>query len=63
MLASTVPNVHEILETLLQSSSIMLVDDDLIKNKAMFVKNFDEKVREKIVKIGELDLDLSKMKC
>lgn len=29
----------------------MLMDDDAIKNKARLVKNFEEKVREKIVKI------------
>ena len=31
----------------------MLVDQKLIKNKAMFVKIFDEKVREEVVKILE----------
>ena len=31
----------------------MLGDDDAIKNKARLVNNFEEKVREKIVKICE----------
>ena len=31
----------------------MLMDEGLIKNKARFVKNFEEKVRDKIVKICE----------
>jgi hypothetical protein len=36
----------EILETLLQSCSTMLVNDDSTKNKAMDLKKFAEKVRE-----------------
>ena len=46
-------NLLENLVVLLQSNSIMLMDHALIKNKAMFVKIFDEKVRGKIVKILE----------
>jgi hypothetical protein len=43
MYASTVSNLHEILETLLQSCSIMLVDDGLIKNKARDINKIEEK--------------------
>jgi hypothetical protein len=40
--------VHEILEILPQPCSKMLVEDDLIKNQAMFVKKFAGKVRAKV---------------
>ena len=40
-------------ESCFQKCPIMLMDQGLIKNKARFVKNFEEKVREKIVKICE----------
>ena len=39
-------DLHEILETLLQSCSIMLEDDDSIKEIAMCMKKIEEKVRE-----------------
>ena len=45
--------LHAILRILLPKHSNMLMDQGLIKNKARFVKNFEEKVREKIVKICE----------
>ena len=46
-------SLHAILRILLPKHSNMLMDQGLIKNKARFVEKFDEKVREKIVKICE----------
>jgi hypothetical protein len=40
----------------------MLVDHRLTKNTARFMKKIEEKLREKNVKFGEFDLDLSKIK-
>ena len=38
----------KILEYLLQSSSIMIVDDDSVEEIARFVENFDESSRKKV---------------
>lgn len=50
----------KILEYLLQSSSIMIVDDDSVEEIAMDSKKFAEKVREQKMKIMQFDLDLKK---
>ena len=54
---------HANLETLLQSSSIIIVDDDSIEEIAKDLKKFAEKVREQKMKIMQFDLDLKKMMC
>ena len=46
-------NLEEILWILLPIASIMLEDDDLIEETAMYVEKFDEKVREKIEEFCE----------
>jgi hypothetical protein len=48
---------------LLQSNSIMLVDDDWIKNNAMFAKKIGEKWERKNEEFLDLDLDLRIMQC
>lgn len=56
-------NLLENLVILLQSNSIILLDHDLIKDNARFVKIFEEKVREKFVKFLDLDLDFRILLC
>ena len=50
-------------EFLLPKGPITLVDGESMKNNARFVQNLDEKLREKVCEILQLDLDLNQMKC
>lgn len=50
-------------DSLLAEDSIALEDDDSMKNKQRIVQNVDEKFREKVLEILQLDLDLNQMNC